>query len=198
MSKFGKMLGLVAALALVVPTQASAQDGAFSIDLFGGIGVPSGDLSDTNDAGFAGGVGLQYLFSPRFGVRADGLFNSLGAKTEDDVAVGTDLKLWQYDVAFVLNVTDPDATQFMFAVDAGVGLSTFSFDDVNGTSIDSETKFTVPGGVKIGYRVSDQVGVFARGRVHIIFMGDDEDDPDASSTLVNFPLTAGVSFMLGG
>ena len=72
MSQISRRLLMAAAglgLLGVAPTTAQAQ--GFLLDLYAGVGLPTGRLNDLTGAGFSGGLGLGYVFNRALGIRAD-------------------------------------------------------------------------------------------------------------------------------
>lgn len=203
MSQISKRLLITAAgfgLMGIAPSTAHAQ--GFLLDLYAGVGLPTGRLNDLTGAGFSGGLGLGYVFNRAVGVRAD--FAGEWLKGQDPVVsplpdidqafFGRDVNLYHYDAAIMINATDPRQTNWIVAIDAGVGATTIQF---RGDELDrpaSETRFTIPVGVGVGYLVSETVDVFIRGRWYLIFT-------DASrfggSTWSSFPIWGGFGIRAG-
>jgi hypothetical protein len=125
-------------------------------------------LNDLTNAGFSGGLGLGYVFNRAVGIRAD--FAGEWLKGQDPVVsplpdidqafFGRDVNLYHYDASIMINATDPRQTNWIVAIDAGAGATTIQFRGDELDRPDSETRFTIPVGLGVGYLVSETVGVF--------------------------------------
>ena len=203
MSKMSRRL-LIATVGLCLmglsPSTARAQ--GFLLDLYAGVGLPTGRLNDLTGAGFSGGLGLGYVFSRVLGVRADFAGEWLTGQDPvvsplaglDQTFFGRDVNLYHYDASFMVNATDPKQTNWIVAIDAGAGATTIQFRDDELDLPDSETRFTIPVGVRVGYLISETVSVFIRGRWYLLFT-------DASrfggSTWSSFPIWGGFGIRAG-
>lgn len=190
------------AATLVFSSSALAQ-GRWSFDGRGGIAVPVGDLSDVADVGPTFGVGIGYWFNDRVAVRVDGDLDLLSGKDSEGTGpAGPDMNLWHYNAGVEVDLVRP-TSPWDFTLNVAGGLSTLDVDefDVGGTPTDlSETYFTGNGGVQVGYDVSPNVNVFARGQWYLVFSDEDDTLPlaqiigetDGFDTLNSLPITVGV------
>lgn len=189
---------IVAALAFASPALAQGQ---WSFDGRGGVAVPVGDLSDVADAGPTFGVGIGYWFSDRVAVRVDGDLDLLSGKDSEGTGPALpDMNLWHYNAGVEVNVVEP-SSPWDFTLNIGGGLSTLDVDGDEGTPTDlSETYFTGNGGLLVGYDVSPNVNIFARGQWYLVFSDEEDTAPLADligetggfDTLNSLPITVGV------
>jgi hypothetical protein len=203
MSKMSRRLLIVTVgLCLMGLSPSTARAQGFLLDLYAGVGLPTGKLNDLTGAGFSGGLGLGYVFSRVLGVRADFAGEWLTGQDPvvsalpglDPTFFGRDVNLYHYDASFMVNATDPKQTNWIVAIDAGAGATTIQFRDDELDLPDSETRFTIPVGVRVGYLISETVSVFIRGRWYLLFT-------DASrfggSTWSSFPIWGGFGIRAG-
>lgn len=192
--------GAAFALVWLSPAPAGAQ--GFALDLYAGVGLPTGRLNNLSNAGFSGGLGLGYLFGRSVGMRADFAAEWLDGENPsglptfpgvDPVFLGRDVRLYHYDAAVMFDTMDPRRTKWIVAFDVGAGVTTIQFGGEEPRP-DSETRFSVPIGATVGYRVSERVGVFIRGRWYLIFA---DSDRFGGSTLTSFPIWAGFAVRPG-
>lgn len=192
-------IGAMAIAAVLAFTSPALAQGQWSIDGRGGIAVPVGDLSDLADAGPTFGLGVGYWFNDRVAVRVDGDLDLLSGK--DDVAGAPDINLWHYNAGVEVNLAPP-ASPWDLTLNIGGGLSTVDsdefLDDATTTEL-SETYFTGNGGLLVGYDVSSNVNVFARGQWYLIFSDEEDTAPlagligeDGFDTLNSLPITVGL------
>ena len=198
----GRRLGLSAGtllLAFALPLPAHAQ--GFLVDLYAGVAKPIGRLADLTKAGFSGGLGAGYDFGRFLGFRTDFAGEWLSSREPplSEPVPGLsgleadDLRLFHFDGALVLHVTDPRSRGWNLALDAGAGATTIQFRG-EGPRPGSETRFTIPLGFTAGYRVADTIGLFIRARYFIIFV---DEARFGSSTWGSLPLWAGVRIRTG-
>ena len=194
-SRVRNLVGAAIVLAAVAaPANVAAQ--GWAVDLYAGVGLPLSTLGDFQSAGFSGGVGAGYIFPGRFMVRGDfaGEFlssNTNGIPPTSELA-GMGVRLYHLDGSLAINFVPPDAGKAIFAFDFGAGIT--HVDLSGGTSQErpnSTTRFTIPAGVTFGYKMSDKIALFIRGRYYVMFMGDDR--LFGSSTWQTIPLWAGIS-----
>ena len=199
MSKLGKLLGLIVLLGLFVPAQAQAQ---FGVGVYGGLGLPVGPYGDFVDSGFSGGIGAWYGFG-RLGIGADFVYASYKAADGSTTLLplgGFDQTNLHYDASLYINLLPADSNTF-FWIDAGLGASTISFKEGDrasegGVKPESQTAFTIPLGLGIGYNVSESVGLFLRSRAYIMMV--DDQHWEGHSTLIDLPIWLGIAFGFGG
>jgi len=192
---------LVLGLLAVAPGRVEAQ--GWLLDAYAGVGIPASNTKDFVSSGFSGGIGGGYIFNRYFGLRADIAGEWLKGKTDtgdgiqlpifpEQPANFPDLRLYHYDASIMVTLTDLRTTSWLFAFDIGAGATTFQFSGEDAP--DNKTKFTVPAGVSVGYLVSDQVGLFVRGRWYLIFTGENDFNKSTWST---FPIWLGIGIRAG-
>lgn len=202
-----KTLAVAVAVALaVVPSPVFAQDDGeaaqFSVEARSGFSFPAGELKSLVDPGPTIGGGLGYDFHPNFGVRAD---VDVGFLQEDHDLAGQALPpMTALHLNGGLQVTfdRPDFQDFPLTttLNLGLGLTRLSVDDsfTNGVSAAyndfTHTYFSVNGGLKLGWDVSEMVNVFASGTSHLVFMHDQDtrvltEDPNLALAAEPFETT---------
>ncbi len=189
---------LVLGLMIAVPSQAVAQ--GWLLDAYAGVGIPASGVKDIAKTGFSGGIGGGYLFNRYLGIRADIAGEWLKGKESgitlpiipENPGVFPDTRLYHYDAAVMFNLTEPSMRSWIFAIDAGAGVTTVQFSGSD--SPDSKTVFTIPAGLAVGYKVSGQVGLFVRGRWYLMFVGKEDFN---TSTWSTFPIWLGIGIRAG-
>ena len=203
MSRILRRFALVAVgfgLLGAAPSTVHAQ--GFLLDLYAGVGLPTGRLNDLTNAGFTGGLGLGYLFNRNVGLRADFAGEWLNGQLPvpvplpdvDEDFLGRDVNLYHYDAAIMINATDTRRTNWLVAIDAGAGATTIQFRGDELDRPDSETRFTIPIGFGVGYLVSETVAVFLRGRWYLMFT---DESRFGGSTWSSFPIWGGFGIRAG-
>ena len=203
MSRLGTSLLLAAALGLLGLSPSSARAQGFLVDLYAGVGLPTGALSDLAKPGFSGGLGLGYVFGRAIGVRAD--FAGEWLKAEDPIAIptildfdenlfGRDVRLYHYDAAITLNATNPRSSNWIAVIDIGAGATTINLRGDEQDRPEPTTRFTIPVGIGIGYLVAKQVAVFLRGRWYLMFT---DSATFGGSTWSSFPIWGGIGIRAG-
>lgn len=194
-------LALAAVVALAAAGTAQAQvtpEQPLSFNVRGGVNVPTFDIADVAEAGPSFGVGLKYVLSDRFFLRANGDFGFHSGA--DLVSGGTTVELPDVNVHHYIGgvgyrLTPPDSRLYA-SVNLGAGAMTL---DVDAEGADSNTYFAINAGGELGYRVSRSVSLFLSPQGDIAFVDDDELDPndvvfpdDGIDTAWVWPFTAGV------
>ena len=177
----GNVLGVMTAvLAIAASAPAAQAQNPMSFGIAAGATIPTGDLGDVVKTGFHGMATLG--FSPAmvpFGVRIDGMYNSMEGK--GDVS---DAKLR------VIGLTANGVWQMPGMVTSpyligGVG---YYNSDVDIEGVDSSSDFGLNVGIGAKFNLSG-FGTFAEIRYHNIF--DGEGDVGNSSFI---PITFGIMF----
>lgn len=197
-TRIGGLLGAVVLVAWV-PSKADAQAITaerpmnFSIEARAGIGVPTGDLSDSlvanQGVGPMFGLGVSYKVAPRIALRADGDVELLKG---GDLPLGltgqsSDLNLWHYNAGVEAQLLNTETTRWRLFANLGLGATTLH---VKNTSGSDQTKFTANGGLKLGYQVTPVANLFVGGQAYGMFghpLGD-----TAKSSVWSFPFFGGV------
>lgn len=198
---FATAAALTVAASGEVDAQATLDpDSRWSIDGRAGVGLPVGDLSDFQDAGFAAGLGIGYRVHPRVTLRVDGDVEVLSGAEIGGSDEFVDTNLWHYTGGVEFALTDPTRTPWNVSANVGAGATTFSFDlETEAPGVDdTQTYFSTRGGLNVGYFVSSGVEVFARGDAHLMFVDEDDfesepgEPPILEDTAWSIPLTAGL------
>ena len=156
------LLGFLCAVVLL-PSVAAAQH---SWDIQGkvGVGIPLGDLADTNDPGFSAALGLTRWLAPRYGLHFGAAGNFLpGAELFPGVKA-PDLDLWHYNGGIEFDLISPTESKWRLHAVAGVGATTAQVDGG-----DSSTDFTFNAGMSPEYRISDNFNLLADVDFYAIF-----------------------------
>lgn len=179
-----------------LPQAAEAQEREWTFDGQGGIAIPIGELSDLTNVGPAAGVGAAFWFNPRVAVRVDGAVDILNGRTLSN-GPSPDMRLWHYNAGVEFQLAEPRGP-WDVTLNVGGGGTTFDSDDfiVNGLPTD----FTLNGGAQVGYDLSPSVNVFVDGRLHLIFVTEEDTqnfaslgtEVDTFSEAWNLPMTAGL------
>lgn len=203
---------LAAATLALLPRGAAAQQ-AITTDFAGGVAVPSGDVSDAVDLGPAFTVGVNFQVHDMISIRAEGGADFWSGKDDlvatNGVFEGPNITHTRLNAGLVLHAVQPDGdTGAWVDLDAGAGyhiLTSERFErqtsgpDV--TVIDVSTGYLgAKGGLKVGYKFTDQVSAFAGGDVNLTF-ADEEDwaeyadlNVDPFSSVMSIPVQAGLTF----
>ena len=198
---------------LAIPAALNAQaysNRLWSFDFYGGVAIPTSDLSDISEAGPTFGVGANYYVSNRVGLRLEGNLDLLGGN-DDDLLVATPLVNGDSG--------GPDIT--LFHLNGGVEFDlvdrtnrkvNFTLFVLGGAVFVNSDKFSLPGGVsstfpnglvvgdwqdaypelRAGFRLGFQLGdctpgragvcadLFINGGANLMF-GDEEDTEPISA-----------------
>lgn len=207
---------LVAMLGIFLPQSLTAQD-RVSLDFRGGLSIPAGDLSTFVDASPGFTVGVDVPVHERVSIRVDGgadLYT--GGEIENPVVAagteGADLSLVRFTGGAAVHLIRAEDSRFLVDgnVGAGVGILTserreFSLGGGDVAIVDlSETYLTGQGGLLLGYRLSEQVSVFASGQAFLT-LADEEDTfslgllttDGPPENLWSFPVSVGLKFDFG-
>jgi hypothetical protein len=200
------VLAAAAALtvALVSPAQGQVSpDQPFSVNVRGGVNVPTFDIADVADPGPSFGVGLKYAVSDRIFLRANGDFGfHPGAELGSGAGAVElpDVDVFHYIGGAGYRLT-PAESPFYASVNLGAGAMTLDVD-VQDPAPGAETSFTyfaINAGGELGYRLSRNISLFFSPQGDIAFVDDEDLDPndvvfpdDTIDTAWVWPFTAGV------
>lgn len=163
---------------------AQTMDRRATLELRGGLNVPTFDISDAVDGGPSVGVGAAVRVSPRIWLMGDA---DLGFHSGADVAgvgEGPDVKVYHYMAKVGYEIVSEGQSPWSVILNAGGGAMTF---DVDGGS--SNTYPAINVGAKIGYRLTPRVTFLLSPQGDIAFA--DEDEIGTSNAWV-WPFTAGI------
>jgi opacity protein-like surface antigen len=177
------VLGVVTAvLAVAVSAAAVEAQNPMTFGIAAGATFPTGDLGESGKTGFHGMVtlGAMPALVP-FGVRIDGMYNSLGIDGADDAS-------WRILGATANGVFSmPGMIVASPYIIGGVGYYNLKLD-ADGEDEDSASDFGINIGIGTKFNLSG-FGTFAEIRYHNIFNG--EGDVGNSAFI---PLTFGIMF----
>ena len=205
-----RSLLMAALVMLAIPAALNAQaysNRLWSFDFYGGVAIPTSDLSDVADAGPTFGVGANYYVSNRVGLRIEGNLDILGGKDSDlGVPVlldgdsgGPDIRLWHLNGGVEFDLVDRTNRKVNFTLFV-LGGVVF----VNSDKFSSPPSPSFPNGIKTGdwqdaypelragFRLGYQLGDCTPGRAGIcadlfingganLMFGDEEDTEPITS-----------------
>jgi hypothetical protein len=175
-------LGLAVFGALAISQPAAAQ---VDINVRGGAAVPTFDIADAADVGYAFGGGVGLWLSDRLVARANVDFGS-----HSGADGGPDVNVNHYIAGLGYLLTDP-ASSFYIIVNLGAGALNF---DVDAEGVESLTNFAINAGAEIGTWLSDSISLFLSPQGDIAFT--DSDGALGTSTAWVWPFTAGLKVRL--
>lgn len=198
-SKVKSVLSVLAACLLGLPAVAHAQGmmgtrTMGSVEVHGGIGIPTGRLAHLEKIGPMAGISFEYHFAPRVAARVQGDVEMLkGDSLTLTPATGPyfapDMNLWHYSAGVAVELTNPEpgATRWQVLLNGGVGATTMHSKDfptaINGQTNFSKTYLTPTWGFTVGYDVSSNVNIFAGGQGYLILAK--KKDTQIFTTLTN-------------
>lgn len=198
---------------LLLAAPATGQERPIQIDFLGGFAQPVGDLADAADLGPSFTIGVNYLVTPRFGIRFDGGADLLDGTDALDPSLGQnslEIDLVRLHGGGIFSLLPPESP-WRLDVNGGAGATVFSVPEIEGglgnraVNVDiSEVYFSAAGGLDIGYRISERLSVFVDGRITVT-LADEEDTDEISDllatvgetvepleTIYTVPVTGGV------
>lgn len=152
-----------------------------TLELDGGFQFPFGLLADSVRTGPAGGIGIEYAASPRFGMAVRGEISRLD--NEDPVVFGApesprpSLTHWQFvaEGRFRPSTTS-GMTDLVLSAGAGVAVFRFAGDFLDQRFRSTSTYPTLRGGATLEVGVSQRVALTAATRVKLV-LSEEEDPP---------------------
>jgi len=151
------------------PTPAEDMKGTAGISVGGGLTVPTGKLADKNEANMGAGWlvngGLDYFVTKDIGIGVDGSYTTMANKDDSDLKA----KTAQFGVHGRYLV--PSGGPLVPYLQLGLGMYNRKIEyRFSGTSFSvSDTKAGLNGGVGVGYKVNDWIGLGVSGAYHFTF-----------------------------
>ncbi len=161
----------ITALAAQAATATPAPDmkRAVSINVGGGLSVPTGTLADQSEANMGSGWlvngGLDYFITKDIGIGVDGAYTAMSNKDDSDLKA----KTAQYGVHGRYLV--PSGGPLVPYLQVGVGMYSRKIEyKPSGVAFAvSDTKAGVNGGVGVGYKLNGLIGIGVSGAYHFTF-----------------------------
>lgn len=177
----GAVAGLALLFAATAPAAAQQDYARFSVDPRAGVGFAVGDLADSHEVGFSGGLGVAYKVHPNIAVRGDFDISVLDDESPQfGLVLAPTLTMVHYYAGLEFDFGPPDFQDLplSFRWNVGGGGTSMSasrdFPD-DGPDIDfSETYPSVNSGVKIGYRFNRSIELFVGGQLFLTFADEAE------------------------
>jgi len=166
------LLGLLCAV-VWLPSVAAAH--TWDIQGKVGVGLPVGNLADTNDPGFSASLGLTRWLAPRYGLHFGAAGNFLPG-----TGPFPDLDLWHYNGGIEFDLINPTESKWRLHANLGIGATTTQ-PSFGGSSTD----FTFNAGMSPEYRISDNFNLLAGVDFYAIF---------AEETAYVVPILAGFRY----
>lgn len=194
MKRIKRLSGAAATVAVLLGATAAgvaAQEyKPFSINVRGGIGLPTGSISDVAKVGPAVGFGIGYNLG-RVELRGNADFGFHKVKGD---ANDLDIDVFHYIGSAGYHLIDPRGdSPVRVLVNLGAGAVNFKVGDDG----DSQTFFAINAGAELGYEVSRSFEMFLNLQGDIAFKsGDDMDLGTSNSTAWVWPLTAGLKLRI--
>ncbi|HKK07246.1 MAG TPA: outer membrane beta-barrel protein [Gemmatimonadota bacterium] len=156
-----------------------------SLELRGGVPVPTFDIADVAGAGPGFGVGVGVAVAPRVWLMADGDF---GFHPGQDP--GPDVNVYHYMGKVGYDLVPAGSSRWSLLVNAGAGAMTF---DVRAPGAPTKTYFGINVGAKIGYAVTDRLDLLLSPQGDIAFTDADVLGTDNAWV---WPFAAGLRLRL--
>ena len=173
------VLGVITAI-LAIAASAPAAQAQMGFGIAAGASIPTGDAGDFVKTGFHGMATLSVAPAMvPFGLRIDGMYNSLEGK---DIFEDNKLRILGLTANGVWQMPGMVASPYLIG---GVGLYN---QDIDIEGVDSENDFGLNVGIGMKFNLSG-FGTFAEIRYHNIFDGED----DVGNTAF-IPITFGIMF----
>lgn len=159
----------------------------FSFDSRGGIALPAGDLADVVDPGASFGAMIGVQLHERVSLYGAGDLGLLrGKRADGDGERAPGLNLWQYSGGAEVNLLDPGRSRWGVLASVGAGAATFDSKD---ETVESLTRFSTNGGLRIAYRLGRSADAFVGGQSVLIFTDEEVQGTDRNWL---FPVSAGL------
>ena len=202
----GAMAALALLAAVAAPAAAQEDYAPFSVDPRAGVAFPIGDLADTHEFGFSGGMGLAVKVHPNVALRGDFEVSVLDDESPQfGTVLAPTLTMTHFYGGLEFDFGPPDfqhtPLSFRWNLGAGGVSMSASRDFPTGQDVDfSQTYPSVNSGAKIGYRFSRSVELFLGGQIFLTFADDQEmaelvkrvPDREPYGTVWSAPVTLGL------
>ena len=178
-----------AALALVLSASAVQAQRPVSIGIALGATMPTGDFGDFAELGYHGMATLG--FSPPalpVGLRIDGAFNQLAAKTEGLTTEDFNWRVMSLTANATFGVPMAASPISPYLI-GGLGMYNFT-SDVEDAEGDTNLGFNVGIGTKFALA---GFGTFAEIRYHHV-TGEDDPDTGENNSIAYIPISFGITF----
>lgn len=176
-------MGIVTGIMLLLPAQplaAQTSDASITVDPRVGVGFPVGDLRDTQESGFAGGLGISVKLHSNIGIRGDVdvlLLDDESPMFGVVLAPTLDVIHYHGGVEFTFEPDDWSTIPLTFRWNLGGGATSITGerDFPDGTNVDfSATYPSGNTGIKIGYRVAPWLDLYGGGQLFVTFADTEE------------------------
>ena len=178
---------------------AGAAKGQMSIGVFGGMGMPMGELADTDlgnmKTGFGGGAFFDYFVTPQIALGLDGGYVTMANNEDSSVKANT----MQYGLhgKYFIPTGGPVVPYLMIGL-SGYGQKIEMKEDAIAMSL-SSTKFGFNGGVGVDFKVNESVFVGVNGLYHMAGKFEPEVDGTKEEVFKDWnymTLNAAVTFRI--
>lgn len=185
---FMVIVAVALGLGVSAPLAAQGMDaapGRVTLEVRGGVNVPTFHIADVAKAGPSFGVGVGVAVAPRVWLLADGDFGFHPGQNQ-----GPDVNVYHYMGKVGFDLLPAGSSRWSVLVNAGAGAMTF---DVRAPSASAKTYFGINVGAKIGYALSDRVDLILSPQGDIAFTDAAVLGTDNAWV---WPFTAGVRLRL--
>jgi len=195
-----KVVGFAMVMLALTASMAFAAKGEFLMGGLAGVGVPTGDLKDFADPGFAGGVYGDYGVAKDCTLGATFLYN--GYDIGNDIIKGlgaTDVTFWvmQFTGHGRYWIPTSGAIAPFLTIGGGVYNGKTKVEGGTFASDESKSKGGIFGGVGADYKVGTMWRIGAEGNYHYIFNGTSDSSGKDTAAQV-FSALGRLTFTFAG
>jgi opacity protein-like surface antigen len=172
-----RMLKAAVALAAVGVLATGEAEAQAKFMIGGGLAMPTGEFSSTEDGGYFAGNGFNALAGVTvgapmmpFGVRVDGSFNRFGL-AEEAGEMDANYQVLAGTANAVFSLPVPGLVQPYLLAGVGVYNSKLTGDDVTEEFSNAETNFGINGGVGVNLSLGG-LSLFGEARMHNVFISE--------------------------
>lgn len=193
-----RMLQAAVALAAVGMLAANEAEAQAKFMIGGGLAMPSGEFSSTEDGGYFAGNGFNALAGVTLsaplmpvGLRVDGSFNRFGM-AEEVGDVDANYQVLAGTANAVFSLPTPGLVQPYLLAGVGVYNTKLTGDDV-GAAVESQTNFGINGGVGVNLSLGG-LSLFGEARMHNVFVSEQtiDDITFEAEDIRMIPVTVGL------